>query len=142
MKKRRPRPGTIKKRLDALWSRLVRERDRHRCIMCGKVENLQAHHWFVRRARSMAVRWVVENGATLCYYCHLCQLHRYADRAFVQRFFNTMNDIVDAEAQERMEDLAREPAKFSVEDLLMIEADLTKRLGAYTVSGIVFGRKA
>ena len=59
----------IKKRIlgtGGLWSQAVRRRDRE-CVMCRKVEGLQAHHWLIRRSHSMALAVDIANGATLCY---------------------------------------------------------------------------
>ncbi|MDR1434732.1 Cas8a1 family CRISPR/Cas system-associated protein, partial [Candidatus Endomicrobiellum devescovinae] len=64
----------IKKELDAIWAKKVRERDK-KCLMCGKTETLQAHHFLKSRARSIKYRWDMRNGITLCYTCHLYKIH-------------------------------------------------------------------
>ena len=56
--------GKIKiNKVDSLWAKLVRERDK-KCLKCGIKENLQAHHLFGRSRSS--VRYQLENGFTLC----------------------------------------------------------------------------
>ena len=56
-----------KDKADALWSKKIKERDR-RCIICGSICNLQAHHIISRRCYS--TRYLLKNGATLCDVCH------------------------------------------------------------------------
>ena len=72
-----PLPKLIKK-LDALWSLRVRERD-NKCILCGgyvnDIKHLQAHHWIVTRNQSSKYRWDLRNGVSLCYGCHIHQVH-------------------------------------------------------------------
>ena len=135
---------SFKIRLDDLWKQCLRKRDNNCCVMCGKTEGLSSHHWLVRKARSRAVRWEISNGATLCYYCHIMQLHMYGDKDFVEKFFAKMNEIVSAEEQERISDLGRIPDKWGMEELVEVET----RLREYLVQGFVmmhersmFGKK-
>ena len=55
-------------RFDAIWSKLVRERD-GKCRNCGKKDNLNAHHIHPRGRKS--TRLVLENGISLCAGCHV-----------------------------------------------------------------------
>lgn len=64
--------SSLKKKVDKLWSKLVRKKDK-KCIRCGKQTNLQAHHIFSRRFNS--TRWLLDNGVTLCYGCHMFFAH-------------------------------------------------------------------
>ncbi len=107
----------LKKALDAAWSKAVRNRYNNACIMCGKVKGLQTHHWLYRRARSINARWDVDNGACLCYYCHLKQIHQYSDKSFMDAFFAKMNELVPFEEQERLTGLTQGSPKWSEEDL-------------------------
>lgn len=53
------------------WALAVMKRDK-KCVRCGATENLQAHHvkhW----KKCPEKRFDVENGATLCVYCHHAQ---------------------------------------------------------------------
>ena len=66
--------ATVDKKLDRLWSKLVKERDKE-CQVCKdksqpkiNATTLQAHHIFSRRGRS--TRWDLENGISLCSYHH------------------------------------------------------------------------
>ncbi len=56
----------IKKRLDKLWSQIIRSKGS--CEICGKTEYLNAHHVIGRR--KLATRWDLRNGACLCSSCH------------------------------------------------------------------------
>lgn len=51
------------KKLDKLWSEKVRD-NFGKCIVCGKKEILNAHHYIGRRNR--ATRWYLPNGIPLC----------------------------------------------------------------------------
>ena len=59
------------KRLDKLWSTIVRRTGR--CRRCGKVGLTYAHHIFSRNHYS--TRWYIENGIELCRRCHLYFAH-------------------------------------------------------------------
>ena len=66
-KPRKPSITTLKRKCDQAWSLLVRTRD-GQCVVCGRRENLQAHH-LIHRA-SLFFRHNPENGVTLCPLCH------------------------------------------------------------------------
>jgi predicted restriction endonuclease len=73
----------IKKELDALWSKRIRESD-GRCVLCGsKDKQLYAHHYIVNRARSVKYRWDMRNGVSLCYGCHRYKVHATAAFEYV-----------------------------------------------------------
>lgn len=61
-KKSRPEQGT---QIYKAWRRAVYQRDKFRCIACGKKNKLNAHHlngW----SWSILERYIVRNGVTLC----------------------------------------------------------------------------
>ena len=65
----------IIKKLDTLWSKAVRLRDNFTCQRCGRQhKHVQAAHIFSRNNKS--VRWDIDNGITLCHYCHIYWAHR------------------------------------------------------------------
>ena len=66
-KKWQKQRGVTTKKLDALWSKLVRERD-GMCMYCRGTENLNAHHIFSRS--NYSTRWDLENGICLDAKCH------------------------------------------------------------------------
>jgi hypothetical protein len=68
-KKKRSRRAYLIKCLDDLVSKQVRERDGHRCRKCGR-ERVYHHHVFGKKAHP-STRWVLENGISLCYHCHV-----------------------------------------------------------------------
>ena len=55
--------------LDKAFSDYIRERDGHRCVVCGSVRNLQCGHLFSRVAYS--TRWSVKNAACQCSACNM-----------------------------------------------------------------------
>ncbi len=61
-KKKKPKKSTLNKKLDAIWSKIIRLSGE--CEYCGLSKFLNAHHCYGRRARS--VRWDLDNGFCLC----------------------------------------------------------------------------
>jgi len=51
------------------WSRKVRERDEYKCVECGKIGLVHAHH-IVPWKQDETKRFDIENGITLCCSCH------------------------------------------------------------------------
>lgn len=84
----------LKKKLDKAWSEAVRKRD-GKCLMCSKAAPehvLHAHHWFIRKARSLLLRWDMTNGVALCYYCHLKELHgNQSDYIFLKKYIQNLH---------------------------------------------------
>lgn len=61
-------PARAKRKLDKLWSQIIRARDK-RCTFCGRDScKLDANHIMSRR--HTATRWDVRNGNALCFTCH------------------------------------------------------------------------
>ena len=88
MRKKLPPIPKLVKKLDALWSLRVRERD-NRCMLCGgyvgEINRLQAHHWIITRAQSSKYRWDLRNGVSLCYGCHIHQVHSNPSVELIER---------------------------------------------------------
>lgn len=61
------------KKLDILFSKYIRNRDKH-CLHCGRTSTLQCAH--IAGRRSLAGRWNEKNAITLCYACHLRWSHQ------------------------------------------------------------------
>ncbi len=53
---------------DTLWSKLIREREENKCVICGAKENIQAHHLISRDVK--VLRHCLDNGISLCPSCH------------------------------------------------------------------------
>jgi hypothetical protein len=51
------------------WRRAVLVRDNYACLECGRRDDLEAHH-IKPFATHPELRFEVDNGETLCYYCH------------------------------------------------------------------------
>ena len=64
------------KRLDALWSKVVRNRAGNKCEYCGSTKKVQAHHIIPRT--KWALRYDLENGIALCYRHHFHFAHKDA----------------------------------------------------------------
>ena len=52
-----------------LWGRVIKARDLQRCVSCGSVEKIQAHH-IVRKTLYPWGAFQSGNGITLCLECH------------------------------------------------------------------------
>ena len=108
------------KELDKLWSLAVRNRDK-KCILCGQtkdVKKLQAHHWIKTRARSLKYRFDIRNGVSLCYGCHICQLHNNPTVDMIEDLTEKCIDsgiVTRAEIEEIKND--NETVKYSIGDL-------------------------
>ena len=63
-----PSKKTIEKKLDKVWSELVKQQAGNKCEVCGKREYLNAHHIVGRR--NLRLRWELYNGVCLCSGCH------------------------------------------------------------------------
>lgn len=83
-----------KKKLDEVWSWLVRDRDRI-CMVCdrGRPEvTLFGHHWFLPKTYSLALRWNLLNGVTVCYGCHKFKIHLFATYCYLAPMFKRLVD--------------------------------------------------
>ena len=74
----------LKKECDKLWSEAVRTRDGE-CVLCGKKDTLQAHHWIHSKAQGNRHRWEIRNGVGLCFTCHIYKVHSYASADILEQ---------------------------------------------------------
>jgi len=92
MKQKLPDLRTVKKTLYTTWSLKVKQADGWRCALCGDTDRLAAHHWYCCDKQAHAARYVVDNGVTLCFACHLRKVHLRADYAIVSKLYRYMID--------------------------------------------------
>ena len=118
----------LKNKCDKLWSEAIRTRDGE-CILCGKKEGLNAHHWIHSRAQGNSHRWDVKNGVAVCFACHLYKIHNYASADIIERLKNTAFErgIVTPEEYEQIAN-NHAIAKFGVDDMERIKEYLTAYL--------------
>lgn len=64
----------LKKLMDKEWSRVVRKVN-PKCLVCGRTDNLAAHHVIVKKNQSLTTRWLINNGTALCYRDHMLHVH-------------------------------------------------------------------
>ena len=113
--KRNPRK-TLKNKLDKAWSKAVRIKY-PRCVVCGG-EPTQAHHAIARKAQSLGVRWILENGIGLCYCCHIFKLHGpQGDKAWLDRYIKILNDLIPAEVQQKIFEIGHRINKYSIDEM-------------------------
>jgi len=58
------------------WRKAVFERDNYTCRECGKRECFLMAHHIVHWSESVELRYVVDNGLTLCKSCHYDKYHQ------------------------------------------------------------------
>jgi len=58
----------LEKKLDGVWSKVVKLQASNKCEICGKTEYLNSHHMVGRR--NLRLRWEIYNGVCLCSGCH------------------------------------------------------------------------
>lgn len=73
------------RRLDKAFSRHIRERDGHRCVLCGSCDTPECGHLFTRAA--MSTRWSEANCACVCHACNA--RHEEDDTAHTDWFIAT-----------------------------------------------------
>lgn len=67
------------------WRMKVLKRDGFQCLRCHSKQHLQAHHCMVDYARNPARQLDVNNGATLCAFCHAYE-HPWMVKHLEQQF--------------------------------------------------------
>ena len=90
-KEKLPSISKIKKALFADWALRVKQRDGFKCLVCGSKELLTSHHWHICDHNAHAARYCVDNGATLCYTCHIRGVHQRADHFSTSRIYDALN---------------------------------------------------
>jgi len=117
---RKPSVSALKKKLDVLFKKFIRTRDK-RCLHCGCLENLQASH-SIPVSHGNRLRYDEKNVITLCYHCHLNWWHKNPIEAgewFKNKF---------PENYEYIERVKNERVKFTVEELEDLIAKYKKLL--------------
>ncbi len=127
---RKERIKRLKKAGLVLWSLVVRKRDGNKCLMCGSVQCLNAHHWLFRKSHSVRLALDPANGATLCAYpCHLGRVHHDGDGDFILRLADKMIGIVGQLKVDEMRETARHSGPLSLEEIEPRVAALKASLG-------------
>jgi hypothetical protein len=67
---------SLKKECFALWSKYIRQRDGHKCALCGATKYVTAHHWCLPKRGHADFMFEEDNGVALCYMCHIRKIHR------------------------------------------------------------------
>lgn len=84
------------KQADAVFSRIVRARDRH-CLACGSSDRLQCAHIISRSYK--ATRCDLRNAVALCVSCHVKFTHRPLEwEEWVEEVFPGLWETLRAEA--------------------------------------------
>lgn len=78
-RKANPRSLYWKKKCDALWSKLIKLRDGHKCIVCGTTVGLQSHHLIDKTV--ILYRHELLNGVAACRKHHALDVALSAHKA-------------------------------------------------------------
>jgi 5-methylcytosine-specific restriction endonuclease McrA len=81
-------------RADVVFRQAVKRRD-GACVVCGKTEALHVHHLITRSVR--AYRHDIDNGVTLCVYCH--QHWPYAPHVSPSKWMSWLDCMMPSKAQ-------------------------------------------
>ena len=128
MKRKKSKEQLMKEKLDAKWSKVVRARDKQ-CLMCDNKTNLHAHHVVKTKARGASVRWLLKNGITLCYDCHLNKYHgTQADAMWHEKYLSKVYEKLPRFLWDKIVRLANKPFKFNKAIYERYDEWLDKRL--------------
>src|SRR3990172_4522538 len=109
--------STVEKKLDAVFSKFIRLRDKLTCQRCQKqfetfTTGIQCSHFFGRRHR--ATRWAEDNCVTLCGGCHM---HLTANPALHRSWYQAR---LGDNAYIKLEYKHQKPAHFKQNDLNLL----------------------
>lgn len=119
MKKQKIR--TIQRRLDKLWSQIIRSKGE--CEVCGKQNDecqLHGHHYYGRRSKS--TRWDLPNGFCLCALHHTLGIQSAHESP---EWFRT--EVLRIRGKQWLNDLRKKfnkPKKWTIDELLELEIKL------------------
>ena len=118
----------IKVKIHDDWSLFVRRRDKH-CVLCGTTENLNAHHWIVNAGRSLAARFCVGNGISLCFSCHRFKVHATAAAVYIDKLKDYMIPVhISEDEYQEIAAMVSETADFTMDELQELSAAFDRLL--------------
>jgi len=92
-KQKLPDLKTVKRALYATWALHVKQYDYWRCSLCDDTKApVMSHHWYCCDKQAHAARYVVDNGITLCFACHLRKVHLRADFVMINKLHQYMKE--------------------------------------------------
>jgi len=75
-----PNRKTLLNKLVDAWRFYIYARDNYTCQKCGKKKGevtINAHHIVTKGSSGFAGKFDIDNGVTLCYYCHRHESGKY-----------------------------------------------------------------
>lgn len=126
MAKRKKR-AILKDKAHKLWSLLIR-RKYPRCVMCGTEENLQAHHCIEPAGRSDGVKYLLSNGITLCYHCHIHKEHGSASKTWRDTLSSIIDSVISKDDQQNIHEIGHKNNKLETCDIEEIIVAFQKAL--------------
>ena len=110
------------KKLDDLWSSLIKTDSNFTCQMCGTRDAVIDPHHVIKRGHKR-LRWTVNNGIALCRF----KCHRLAEDK--EKEFNWWFEEKYPYIWEQLNDIKKEGVKhYSIDELEAIESNLKARL--------------
>lgn len=76
----------------------------------------------------MSTRWVMDNGLGLCAYCHKFDRYGFEQDPYSKHNMQIIMDKLGEERFKQLEQLHNQPTKFTMEDLLELEAAFKQAL--------------
>ena len=113
---------SIEKDLDKLWAELVKQRDKGKCIRCGKPA-VHSHHIFSRRHKR--TRWNINNGISLCFRDHWHWVNS-SEPQDKQEYFDLIYRLTDVDELKRQSGIVWKPTISELENLVFVSKALLK----------------
>lgn len=115
---------SINKRLDDIWSQLVKLRAGNKCEVCGSTQHLNSHHIYSRA--KMSVRWNVENGICLCVGHHVGT--SFSAHKTPLDFINWLIGYKSNDYLRKLEITSNMSSKWSLSEKKLLSSELNKEL--------------
>ena len=128
MKQKTFKKSLARRKLHVAWSHAVRERDGYYCQWClfddrhNKNLSNHAHHIVPVSLCGTAGQYIVDNGVTLCYYCHIIRLKSEVDEyiAFRDAWLEKNVGIDYFTLRERYRGIVKFTEEFYIEQMMKI----------------------
>jgi hypothetical protein len=106
-------PKLTKRKVDALWSELVKVRDGRECAICHSTSNLNSHH--IKHKASHLLRYNLLNGLVLCCSCHKFGIH-HPDFDVAKWYIERIEKLVGPNRLEYLRELQNSKVKLSLSE--------------------------
>ena len=112
----------LEKKLDTLWSEVVKLQAHNKCELCGADSTLNSHHIFSRGRKN--TRWNLNNGVALCVIHHMWKGAHSTNFEDQERFHKWLNEYRGKDNLEQLRTDSHVAVKNTLQDLQCIEVAL------------------